>query len=134
MKNRITVAAIALVVAFLAGFVPQYVKSRRLEAELRQSRQENTGAGLRDLIALAYVQTNEKNYGLAAETSRRFFARIRDAAKQTADANQRKTLEELLQFQDNVSAKLAKADPAVMADLQDLFTKTRRATGNPSEP
>ena len=83
MKNKIIVAAIALVAAFLVGFVPQYVKTNRLENELRQSRQENAGAQLRDLIALAYVQANQKNFGLGAETTSRFFSRVHEMANQT---------------------------------------------------
>ena len=63
---------------FLVGFVPQYVKAVRLEGELRQSRQEAAGAEIRDLIGLAYVQASQKNYGLAAETSSRFFNRVRE--------------------------------------------------------
>jgi hypothetical protein len=66
LKDKIIVAAIALVAAFLVGFVPQYVKANRLKNELRQSRQENAGAQLRDLIGLAYVQANQKNFGLVS--------------------------------------------------------------------
>ena len=85
MKNRAIIAAIVLVVVFLAGFVPQYIKANRLDTELRQARQANLSAELRDLIGLAYVQANQKNYGLAAVTTTRFFNRVRDAANQTAD-------------------------------------------------
>jgi hypothetical protein len=73
VRNKIIMTAIALVAVFLLGFVPQYIKANRLETELRQFRQEIAGAQLRDLIGLAYVQANQKNYGLAAETSGRFF-------------------------------------------------------------
>src|SRR4051812_14839476 len=96
MKNKTIVAAIALIAVFLVGFVPQYVKANRLENELRQSRQESAGAELRDLIGLAYVQAGRKNYGLAAETSSRFFNRVREVASQQQDANRRKALEEML--------------------------------------
>ena len=34
MKNKTIVAAIALISVFLGGFVPQYVKTNRLENEL----------------------------------------------------------------------------------------------------
>lgn len=131
MKNKVILGAVALVVVFLIGFVPQYVKADRLESELRQSRQENAGAELRDLIGLTYVQANQKNFGLAAETSSRFFARTRETANQSQDPNRRKTFEDLLIVQDKVTAALAKADPAVITDLQDLFNKTWQATRTP---
>jgi hypothetical protein len=110
MKNKIIVVAIALVAVFLAGFVPQYVKAKRLENELRQSRQENAGAQLRDLIGLAYVQTNQKNFGLGAETTIRFFSRVRELANQTPDASSRKALEDLLALRERITAELAKGD------------------------
>jgi hypothetical protein len=134
MQNKIIVAAIALVAVFLVGFVPQYVRASRLENELRQSRQENAGAQLRDLMSLAYVQANQKNFGLGAETTSRFFSRVREMANQTPDASSRKALEDLLALRDRVTAELAKGDTAAMADLQELFDKTRQATRSSREP
>lgn len=132
MKNKTIVAAIALIAVFLVGFVPQYVKVNRLENELRQSRQEATGAELRDLIGFAYVQAIQKNYGLAAETSSRFFNRVREVANQTQDANRRKGLEDLLALRDSVTAALAKGDAAVMGDLHQLFVKAQQVTRSSS--
>jgi hypothetical protein len=134
MKNKAIVAAIALIAVFLVGFVPEYVKVNRLENDLRQSRQETAGAELRDLIGFAYVQASQKNYGLAAETSSRFFNRVREVANQTQDANRRKGLEDLLVLRDSVTAALAKGDAAVMGDLQQLFVKARQVTRSSSEP
>ena len=134
MKNKIIVAAIALVTVFLVGFVPQYVKANRLENELRQSWQENRGSQLRDLIGLAYVQANQKNFGLAAETSSRFFGHAHEMANQTKEATSRKALEDLLVLRDKVTGELAKGDASVMGDLQELFVKTLQATGSSSKP
>lgn len=133
VKNSAIIAAIVLVVVFLAGFVPQYIKANRLDAELRQARQANLSAELRDLIGLAYVQANQKNYGLGAVTTTRFFNRVRDVANQTADQNSKKALENLLVARDKVTAALAKGDAAVTGDLQELFMKTRQATGGTGE-
>jgi hypothetical protein len=132
--KKIIVAAIALLAVFLIGYVPSYVKANRLENELRQSRQDGAGAELRDLIGLAYVQANQKNYGLATETSSRFFNRAREAANQTEDASRRKALEDLLSSRDKITAELAKGDAAVIGDLQQLFVQTRQATRSSNEP
>jgi hypothetical protein len=134
MNNKIIVAGIAAVAVFLAGFVPQYVRANRLENELSQSRQENAGAQLRDLIGIAYVQADQKNFGLAAQTSSRFFGRAREVANQTKDATSRKALEDLLVIRDKLTGELAKGDGAAMGDLQDLFVKTQQATGSLSKP
>src|SRR5215468_2113510 len=108
VKNRVIIAAAVLAGVFLVGFIPQYLKANRLDTELRQARQANVAAELRDLIGLAYVQANQKNYGLAAATTARFFNRVRDVGNQTADPNARKGLESLLVARDKVTAALAK--------------------------
>ena len=133
MKSRVIIAGIILVGVFMAGFVPQYIKANRLDNELQQARQANFGAELRDLVGLAYVQANQKNYGLAAATTTRFFNRVRDVANQMADPNARKAVENLLVTRDKVTAALAKGDAGVVGDLQELFIKTRRATGGSGE-
>ena len=106
MKNKVIIAAIALIAVFLVGFIPPYVKANRLENELRQTRQDGAGAELRDLIALAYAQANQKNYGLASETSGRFFNRVREVASQTQDVSRRKALDDLLTSRDKITAQL----------------------------
>jgi hypothetical protein len=129
MMNKAIIAAVVLVVVFLAGFVPQYVKVNHLDAELRQARQTSTSAELRDLAGLVYVQASQKNYGIAAGIATRFFNRVREVASQTTDANAKKMYEDLLISRDKITAELAKGDPGVMGDLQDLFVRTRKATG-----
>ena len=129
VKNRVAISAIVLVIVFLAGFLPPYLRARRLDADLQQAQQVNAGAELRDLAGLAYLQANQKNYGLAAGTLARYFNRLRAAANQAADASRKKSLEELLSLQNKLTTELAQGDAAANGDLQDLFTRTRRATG-----
>jgi hypothetical protein len=133
VKNRVIIAAVVLAGVFLVGFIPQYVKANRLDTELQQARHANAGAELRDLIGLAYVQANQKNYGLAAATTTRFFNRVRDMANQTTDPSARKGMESLLVSRDKITAALAKGDAGVVGDLQELFMKTRQATGGSGE-
>ena len=128
MKNRLIIEASALGVAFLAGFLPQYIKSGRLEGKLHELQQANENADLRDLAGLSYVQASQKNYGLAAATSARFFNRARELGNQAADPAARKALEDLMLPRDRITAELAKGDPGVIGDLQDVFARTRRAT------
>ena len=130
MKNQVILVIILLIIAFLAGFVPQYSKVKRLENELSIARQENDLAQLRDLAGLAFVQASQKNYGLAAGTSKQFFSRTREVANRAPDANGRKALEDLLASEDKITAELAKGDPEALGDLQVLFEKTRQAAGS----
>jgi hypothetical protein len=134
VKNRLLIEAIAVVVAFLVGFLPQYIKTRRLDGELHALQQANANAELRDLAGLSYVQASQKNYGLAAATSTRFFNRARELADLAADPPARKAMEDLMPPRDKIAAELAKGDPEVIGDLQDVFARTRRATLPVGEP
>lgn len=134
MKNKVLWIVLLLIIVFLAGLLPSYVKARRLENALAGARREQTLAELRDLSSLAYFQANQKDYGLAGGTATRFFDRTQAAANQAPDAGARKPLEELLSLRDPITAGLAKGDPGVLGSLQDLFLKTRQVTASPSGP
>jgi hypothetical protein len=130
VKNQTIVVIILLIIVFLAGFVPQYIKMKRLENDLSAAKQENALAQLRDLVGLTFLQASQKNYGLAAGTSQQFFSRTREVANRAPDINGRKALEDLLASQDKITAELAKGDPEALSDLQVLFEKTRQASGS----
>ena len=128
VKNTIVMVGVSVIVAYLAGFLPSYVKGQRLESDLRQAGQQNRMAQLRDLAGLAYFEASQKNYGLAASTAARFFERTREAADQTPHSSGRSALEDLLSARDKITSELAKGDPGVLTDLQTLYVKTRQAT------
>lgn len=125
----ILVAGVSVAAAFLTGFLLSYAKEKRLESDLRLARQENRMAQLRDLAGLAYLQASQKNYGIAAGVSARFFERCGEIADQTPDANIRRELQSLLIDRDKITAELAKGDSGVLDDLKILFLNIRQVTG-----
>lgn len=128
MRNKIIVGIVLLIAVFLVSFFPQFIKARRLDNELRDVKQQYAAAQLRDVIGLAYLQASQKNFGLAAETTARFFSLARDLSNQMPDANSRKALADLLIPRDKITAQLAKGDAGALNDLQLLFLNTRQAT------
>ena len=126
--NKIIVGVVLLLVAFCAGFIPQYAKGKRLERELSELRHENSLAQLRDLAGLAYLQASQKDYGLASATSTTFFDRAREVDSQTPELSGKQPLEEILNLRDQITGGLARGDPGVVNDLQTLLVKTRQAT------
>ncbi len=131
MGKKIGLGAAVVVVVFLAGFLPQYFKRASVESQWKASERKNREAEVRDLAALAFVQAAQRNYGLAAQTCGQFFARLQPIAAESAGTPAAKSFEEILGYRDKVTAKLAKADPGVMDDLQTLYLKTRSATAGP---
>jgi len=128
MSKAIIAVVVLVVVGFSAGFLPQYVKARRLARELGEARQESSLAQLRDLAGLAYLQASQKDYGLAGGTSTLLFDRTREVASQTPDSNRRKLLEDTLSLRDQITGELARGDAGVLNDLQTLWLRTRQAT------
>ena len=132
MRNKIILVGALLVAAFLVGFLPSYAKGWRLENELREVKQENSLAQLRDLAGLVFLQASQNDYGLAAGTSTRLFDRTQEIANHTADASRKKRLGTLLSLRDPITATLTKGDPGNLPDVQALLAETRRATVNSS--
>ena len=87
MRNRFVIGIIAVVAVFLAGFLPEYAKARRLDSELQRVAQDSRFAELRDQAGLVYFLASQKNYGLAGSAAARFFARAGELASQIHDAN-----------------------------------------------
>ena len=73
VKNRIIVVPVLLVVVFLAGFLPSYVKANRLENELREARCEHSLIQIRNLARLTCFQANQKDYGARGRHQHAFF-------------------------------------------------------------
>lgn len=132
MKNKLILWAVLLGAGFLAGFLPQFAKCSRLQAELHATRQELAVCGermqlseYRDLAVQIYLEAARKNYGLAAEAATRFFQGLRQHAGETPNEELKRRLEEILRLRDAITAGLAKAEPAVMVSLEQLLAETR---------
>jgi hypothetical protein len=135
MRNRLILWLVLLVAGFLAGFIPQYLKAQRSNAELSNTKQqlascrvETQLSQLRDTATMMYLEATRKNYGIAEEHSRRFFDQVQQATTQTADPAVRKTLDDVLKLRDPITAALAKGDPAVLSDLQLVLTNIEAGT------
>jgi hypothetical protein len=127
-RNTIILVAILLVVCFLAGFLPVYSKVLSLQKELQAAQQENNALQLRDISSLLYLQAIQKDFGLAADTSTRFFDRVREVAGETGDPSDRARLEELLTRRDSITSEIARGTPEASSELHALVVSTRAAT------
>jgi hypothetical protein len=126
-------AGVLVVVAFLVGYLPGSRRGSALSAQLNIAHQQADLAELRDLAGLLYLQASQKDYGLAATTSSRFFERTSQLALHSQLPGRKQPLEDLLQLRDPITAAIAQADPSVLGALQALFLQTRHATLDPVE-
>ena len=110
--------------AFLAGYVPKHSKLRDDGVQIANLNLKLRLARLRTLAGTLYLQTSERNYGLAAQTSSQFFDQLRSIVEQVNDPRLKQMLIELSKSQDQITAGLAAGDPAVLPKVADLLQKT----------
>jgi hypothetical protein len=130
--RKLILWAVAFLAVFAIGYLPQYLESRRLRQELAAAHQETRLARLRDLAGMAYLEVTQNNYGVAASLSTEFFDQAQQLSRSISSGAQRQALEELLRRRDEVTAGIAKADPAVSAILQDIVRKLHGAPLGPA--
>jgi len=128
MRNKIILWVLAFLAVFLMGFGPMYVRATRAEDQFETVSQEAQRLRVRDALALTYLQAAQKNFGLAAESSSRFFTQARELSDRATDSEMKKSLEAILGARDKITAGLAKGESGVLEELQNLYLKTREAT------
>lgn len=138
-QTWLIVGGVLLLAAFLVGFIPEYMRAGNLASQLEAAQQQNTqlqGRVQMDELGLlagrVYLDANQKNFGLASQSSSGFFDRARQMADQVTDPAKKQFLQKALAERDEVTAGLAKADPATILKLQDLFQSAIEASRNSS--
>jgi hypothetical protein len=114
----------SLGIAFLAGYVPKHSRLRDDEVQIANFNFSVKLAHLRTLAGTLYLQTSERNYGLAAQTSSQFFDQLRSLIGQANDPRLKQMLMELAKSQDQITPALANGDPAVLPKVADLLQET----------
>ena len=134
-RTKLIVALAALAVVFLLGFVPQYGKVRALrdevgaaDARIVSLQSKLKLAELRDLMGLVYLETNQKNYGVARQHSTQFFTKARQFTGETSDPGLTTMLQEILQQRDDVTAGLAEGQPEIRTTLEEVLRKLYKST------
>jgi hypothetical protein len=135
MGKRLLLWLVLLAIGFLGGFIPQYLRSTELQRTLSAVRNQlqtclagEEVARLRDTAALMYLEATQKNYGTSAGYAGQFFEQAQHLASNTQNEALRNVLREVLQTRDQITADLAKADPAVVPEMQTVLAKVEQST------
>jgi hypothetical protein len=138
MKVHIILWIILLAGGFLGGFLPEYLKNRELRRQLDSPlktidalRSQIQMAELRDLAGLMLLELSRQNYGLARDYSTQYYAKLKETADTTEDANLKKSLEELESTRDSLTTSLTTADSASLTTAQPIVLRTFEITRKP---
>jgi len=140
-RKRAVIAAavvVGIVLVFLAGYLPASARAKRAgeqaqlnagqaadaQAALAQTRFDLEVARLRGRLGELLHETNANNFGVAGERASAFFDGLRAAVASphlAAGSERRTLLEAMLARRDEISADLARADPAVKGKLTEMY-------------
>jgi hypothetical protein len=133
MLRRIIISAGVLLVVFLLGFVPMWVKARQSANSLAEAERQLSLARMQNNLASAVIDARRGDYEPARQTASQFFTSLR-AEIDKGDASgftqvQRNGLQSLFAGRDELITLLARSDPAAADRLSDLYAAYRKVMG-----
>lgn len=134
--RRIGIYAVILVVAFLLGLVPMWLKSRNCTNELDQAKRDLRLSKMENDLSSAAINARRGEYELARQAGSRLFTSLgAQCGSSAADltSTQCETLRPALAQRDELITLLARSDPASADRLTDLYVAYQKATSVPSK-
>src|SRR6185503_14609456 len=132
LMRRILIYAGVLLVVFLLGFVPMWLKARAAGNRLAETERYLTLARIQNNLASAVIDARRGEYEPARQAVSQFFTTAQaEIAKGDASSYtqaQREQLQRLFAGRDELITLLARSDPASADRLADLFVAYRKMT------
>jgi hypothetical protein len=129
--RRLILYAAVLVVVFLAGLVPMWLKSRTYARERDAAQASLRISNLQNSLANAAIDARRGEYEPARQAASEFFTNLGAEVALGSDSvfneGQRTALRSMFDTRDDTITLLARSDPASVDRLMDLYTKYRQA-------
>lgn len=132
--RRLILYAVLLLIVFLAGLVPMWLKSRTYARERDAAQSTLRISNLQNMLANAAIDARRADYEPARQAASDFFTNLQieiDRGRDSAfNEGQRNALRSVFGMRDDTITLLARSDPASTDRLVDLHTKFRQATAS----
>ena len=129
MRRYIIYAAVLLVV-FLLGLVPMWLKARTAASSLAETEHQLALSKMQNDLASAVIDARRGDYEPARQAVSRFFTSLRTEIDKGDNSDyteaQRNGLQPLFAGRDELITLLARSDPAAADRLSDLFLSYRK--------
>ena len=129
LMQRLMIYAGVLLIVFLLGLVPMWLKARAANNSLAESEHQLILAKMQNSIGSAVIDARKGDYEPARQAASQFFTSLR-AELDKADSNltqaQRQSAQPLLAGRDEIITLLARSDPASADRLTDLYLAYRK--------
>jgi hypothetical protein len=130
LLRRIVIYAGVLLVVFLLGFVPMWLKARQSAKRLVETERQLTLVRMQDNLASAVIDARRGEYEPARQSASQFFtslsAEIDKGEISGLTQAQRTGLQALFAGRDELITLLARSDPASADKLSDLYVAYRK--------
>jgi len=127
--RRVVIYAVLLLVVFLLGFVPMWLKSRECSSSLSGVEHQLNLARIQNALASAAIDARRGDYEPARQAASNFFTSLRaetDRGDESALSAQRDGVQPLFTRRDEIITLLARSDPASADRLSDLYVSYRK--------
>ena len=130
VRQRFIIYAGVLLVVFLLGFVPMWLRSRAVTSNLVETERQLMLVRLQNNLASAVIDARRGDYEPARQAASQFFTSLRAEIDKGNTSNftqaQREGMQPLLAGRDELITLLARSDPASADRLSGLFVVYRK--------
>src|SRR5215467_1358618 len=137
MRVHVTLWLVLLLIGLGVGFIPQYLKTRELRAELENPQKTIDALNLqiqlgqlRDEASLALLEISSQNFGLARDRVAEYYTKLKDLSDNAQDPMLKKSLQDLSMTRDEITANLATTTGAALTSWQKVMLQTFEVTKN----
>jgi hypothetical protein len=128
--RRVVIYAVLLLVVFLFGFVPMWLKFRECSSSFSQAGRHLSIARIEHTLASAAIDARRGDYEPARQAASSFFTSLRAETDRGNDSifsqTQRDGLQPILAPRDEIITLLSRSDPASADRLSDLYVSYRK--------
>jgi hypothetical protein len=128
--RRVSIYAGVLLIVFLLGFVPMWLKSREYSSRLYEADHRLSVALKENALASAAIDARRGDYESARQAASLFFVSLRAETDKGGDSalsqTQRDGMGPLFTPRDEIITLLARSEPASADRLSELYVSYRR--------
>ena len=130
VMRRFIIYACVVLIIFLLGFVPMWLKARSATTSLGEREHQLMLVRMQNNLASAVIDARRGDYEPARQRASDFFTSVRAEIDKGDISNftqaQRHAMEPLFAGRDEIITLLARSDPASADRLSDLYVAYRR--------
>jgi hypothetical protein len=121
-RRTLALVAAGLVIAFLLGFVPEWMAKRNADRDLAAARQELRLSRLQGRLGAAMAESLRSNYERSRQLMAGYFTGLQEALPAAESQRQRAALSGILAQRDEMITLLSRAQPESSQRLMLLYT------------